>query len=427
MLFCNIRYVDEDFGVREGFLGIEEDKIEYIGAVPPEKDYGRRIDGSRLLALPGFVNVHCHVPMVLMRGYGEGLPLHRWLTERIFPFEAGMEESHFYYGALLGIGEMLSHGVTSFSDMYLHVPAVARAVWESGIRANIGFGVAGEDVEGQCRLAAEGAKCIRELESDRLRADYCLHAEYTSSPALIEGLLEAARETPEAVFQVHLSETEREHREGIGRRGMTPAAYLDSLGFFEHRTVAAHCVWVEEGDMDLLKARGVSAAHCPKSNLKLGSGVAPVKRLLEKGINVCVATDGAASNNTLDMLDEGKTAALLLKGANLDPTLGMPGEMLRMMTRNGALAQGREDVGLIKEGYQADLAVFSMEKPHWQPLGDPLAALLFAANSGDVAMTVVGGKVLYENGAFPTLDMERIGFGARRARDQVLAALAGGE
>lgn len=425
MLFCNIRYVDEDFVLREnGFLGIEEDKVEYIGAVPPEKDYGRQIDGRDLLALPGLVNVHCHVPMVLMRGYGEGLPLHRWLRERIFPFEAKMEESHFYYGALLGIGEMLSHGITSFSDMYLHVPAVARAAWESGIRANIGFGVTGEDVKGQCRLAAEGARCIRELGSDRLRADYCLHAEYTSSPALVEALLDAAQETPEAVFQVHLSETEQEHREGIGRRGMTPAAYLDSLGFFGHKTVAAHCVWLEEGDMELLRDRGVSVAHCPKSNLKLGSGVAPVKKLLEKGVNVCVATDGAASNNTLDMLDEGKVAALLLKGANLDPTLGTPGEMLRMMTRNGALAQGRGNTGLIKVGYQADLAVFSMERAHWHPLGDPLAALLFAANSGDVAMTVVGGRVLYENGAFPTLDMERVKFEAKRARDQVLAALA---
>ena len=434
MLFRDITLIDEHFEAKEHqFVATTDERVTYIGSEAPVEFDGPVYEGKNKALLPGFFNIHCHVPMTLLRGYGEGLPLQRWLTERIYPFEALQTPEDVYWGALLGCAEMLQSGAVSFTDMYTPLESVFRAVTESGMKANISNGALMFDPAGHF---APGCKDFDGMENflqllaraekpdGRVRADASLHGEYTSHEAFVREVAQYAKHKG-LRMHLHLSETQKEHEECKARHGgLTPAAYLEACGLLDVPATAAHCVWLEDADMDILARHGVTVASCPSSNLKLGSGIARVKELMGRGVRVGIGTDGASSNNNLNMLEEITLCSLLQKGANHDPGFMGPAQTLEMACRNGALAQGRADCGCIRVGNRADLVVYDLDKPHLHPIYDVAANILYAAQASDICLTMVDGDVAYRDGQFTHIDMEQVLYQVERIRGEKLEQLA---
>ena len=435
MLFHDIALIDKEGKTREHMnvrvSGAHIEKVEACGNSLEEARAGggEVYDGRGKLIIPGLVNNHSHVPMTLTRGYGEDLTLYDWLFKRIFPFEALLTEEDMYWGALLGIAEMLSGGTVSFTDMYMRIQGIFRAVMESGIKASLSNGLTGD---AQTRL--EETAWFRETETlikdaktsgGRVIPNASLHAQYTSAPELVSQLSDYARDR-QLRMHVHLSETEGEHQECKENYGKTPSRYLADLGLFDVPTTAAHAIFIEGEDYDILRDKGVTLSHQPSSNLKIGSGLPDVKSWRDHGIRVTFGTDGAGSNNNLDMIEEVTLGSFLAKGMHRDPLLFSTGELLTFASRNGALAQGREDAGLLEEGYRADLAVLDMNGLKFQPIYDYGTSLFTNANASDVVLTMVDGKVLYRDGDFTTIDIEKVISNVYRIRDEKLATLASG-
>ena len=409
MVFKNIDFVDENFEIRRGCITVTDDLITTISENTPPGDFGDVIEGSGKLLIPGLVNSHCHVPMTILRGYGEGLPLDRWLNERIFPFEDRITPDDTYWGTLLGIAEMLRSGVTSFTEMYAICGSICEAVKLSGIKTNISqaileFGDGKLHDNSRFKASEELISIWNGTAQGRIVTEAAIHAEYTSNPTIVGDYVLWAK-SQDVGMHIHLSETESEHNDCRKRHSATPAAYFNELGVFDIRTTAAHCVWIEEVDMSILAKKGVTVAHCPSSNMKLGSGFAPVPDMLKAGVNVALGTDGASSNNNLNLFEEMHVAGLIHKGYKKDASLLPATEILKMATINGALGQGRTDTGVIKEGYKADLVMLDFDKPHLTPGFDLLSNLVFSAQSSDIVMTVVDGKVLCKEGHVLTFDV----------------------
>lgn len=427
MIFENIALLKADGTYLPScYVGVKGAYIRYVGEMPPTEDYGERIDGNHRLLLPGFVNAHTHVAMTLMRGYGEDMPLQSWLFDRIFPFEDKLSSDAVYWGSMLGIAEMLMTGTTSFTDMYYFCEDTVRAVAQSGIKANIGRGISCFDTTKRFAdlPAYTDTKALiaqyHGTEDGRILVDVAPHAEYTTRPDILYDAAELAAEHG-LRMHIHLSETASEHKECVGRHGCTPTRLLEKVGMLTGPLTVAHGVWLTDDDVCCLSQHDVTLAHCAKSNLKLGSGVAPVEKYREMGLAVAIGTDSAASNNALDMVDEMRTAALLAKGVSCNAGALPAGDMLYMGTRAGALSQGRTDCGDIAEGYRADLVMMDTTHPGLCPTHAPLSNVLYGAGSRAVCMTVVDGRVVYRFGEFATLDMERIRFEVQRAVDQITA------
>lgn len=419
MLFCNIGLVDENFDYKENmYVGVQGDRIEYIGKEKPAKDYGEEYDGSRKVLMPGLVNAHTHSPMTLLRGYAENLPLDRWLNERVFPFEDRLNCDRAYYGTMLSIAEQLKSGTTSSSDMYFFQDGVLKAVKDAKAKTNfsrslVSFGDDDFYHNDRAKEALDAVEKYHLTENGRIKVDMCLHAEYTNTLKFIEQFGEYTKDKG-LINHIHLSETKSEHENCKQKYGKTPARVFYDAGAMDAQTLFAHCVWIEPSDIELFKEKGASVAHCPASNLKLGSGVCDTYALLQSGINVAIGTDSAASNNGLDMLREMYLAAILPKGINNKADIVAPKQILKMATRNGALAQGREDCGLVKEGFKADVIVLDLNKPNMYPDFDVINNIVYSANSSDVLMTMVDGEVLYRNGEFKYIDVEKVGFECNR-------------
>ncbi len=425
MLFCNIGLVDENFDYKENmYVGVQGDEIEYIGKEKPAKDYGEEYDGSRKVLMPGLVNAHTHSPMTLLRGYAENLPLDRWLNERVFPFEDRLNCDRAYYGTMLSIAEQLKSGTTSSSDMYFFQDGVLKAVKDAKAKTNfsrslVSFGDDDFYHNDRVKEALVAVEKYHLTESGRIKVDMCLHAEYTNTLKFIEQFGEYTKDKG-LINHIHLSETKSEHENCKQKYGKTPARVFYDAGAMDAQTLFAHCVWIEPSDIELFKEKGASVAHCPASNLKLGSGVCDTYTLLENGINVAIGTDSAASNNSLDMLREMYLAAILPKGINNKADIITPKQILKMATRNGALAQGREDCGLVKEGFKADVIVLDLNKPNMYPDFDVINNIVYSANSSDVLLTMVDGEVLYRNGEFKYIDVEKVGFECNRIVREVV-------
>ena len=413
MLFKNISYFSPDGKlIKNAFIEIRDKKIYSISFTEPKGYKGEVIDGENKLLLPGFVNTHCHVPMVLMRGLGGSLSLQDWLTKAIFPTEAKLSADDVYYGTLLGIGEMLKSGVTSFSDMYYFSERIAEASIESGISANIALeGFAFDPLLGN-KFSIEKDRLIdfhksfNGLDNGRINVDMTIHAEYTTTEKRCQMLSEIAQELNSNV-QLHLSETKSETEGCIKKRNMTPTEYFDSIGVFKNKVTAAHCVYLTENDMDILKENNVSVAHCPVSNLKLASGIADITKMDSKGINVTIGTDGAASNDNLNILEELKLSSILQKAKYGDASLMAPSKIINMASLNGALSQNRHNTGKIEEEYYADLVVIDFSKSNMTPAGDMLNTFLYSAMTENIYMTICRGKVVYKNGVLLTIDEEK--------------------
>lgn len=386
-----------------------------------------RIDAAGHVLMPAFYNAHSHIPMTLLRNYADDMDLQTWLFTRIFPAEERLDAEAIDAGTRLGLMEMLAGGTAGFADMYYFCDRTAQAVLESGARILLTRGLMNGEQTGDFRndvRLAEARELHRQWHgtgNGRIRVGLGPHAVYTCSPAYLRVVAEEA-DRLSVPIHVHLDETLHEHRTCLETHGMTPTALCEETGLFRGEALAAHCVHVSEEDVEILARNGVTMVHNPRSNLKLASGIAPVRKALAAGIHVALGTDGASSNNTLDMWAEMGLAALLHKGASLDPLAVPAAEALHMATRAGALAMGFPDAGCLCIGAKADLVMANREGPHWQPLHNILSALVYSGRASDVRLTMVDGKVLYRDGAYLTLDAERIRYDVGRVVDRVFGS-----
>lgn len=396
--------------VMDAELHIDGNQIVYAGKRQgaPSFQADRVIDGKGSLAMPGLINMHTHTPMTLLRGVGSDLRLEEWLHQAIFPLERFLTDESVRAGTDLGILEMLRFGTTSFCDMYMHMDAVAEGVRESGMRALLGHGVV--DFDESCTDVEPGiafAKKWHRTENDRIRVSIAPHSEGATTIPAMNKMKSFAHEMGLAMH-VHVSETKLDFDGSLERRGLTPPAYLESLGILEEPVIAAHCVWFTDEDIELFAKRGATIVHNPISNLKLASGVAPIAKMLQKGCKVALGTDGVASNNNLNLWEEMKLMPMLQKGITLDPTVISPAQVLAAATTVGAKAMGYDHLGMLKEGYIADMILVDMHQPHAIPVNDLESNLIYSTQGSDVIMTMVDGKVLYENGAYTTLNPDAV-------------------
>ncbi|MEJ5360168.1 MAG: amidohydrolase [Desulfobacterales bacterium] len=410
----------------DGAVAVQGGRILEVGETAdllPRYRPARRIDARGGIILPGLVNVHTHAAMTLFRGLADDLPLERWLHEHIFPAEAALTGERVYRGALLACAEMILSGTTTFCDMYLFEDAVARAAHEAGLRAVVGevlFDFPSPHYGGIENGFAFTERLISAWRGDpRITVAVEPHSTYLCAPEL---LVRAARlaERHGLPLVTHLSETAGEVATVRARYGVSPVEHLERLGILGPNLLACHCVWVEEGDIERLAARGAAVAHNAESNLKLASGIAPVPRMLARGLRVGIGTDGAASNNDLDLFREMDTVAKVHKGKTLDPAVMDAETVLAMATREGARAIGLgETTGTLEAGKRADLIVVDTRRPHLVPLYRPASQLVYAARGSDVVCTVVEGRVLMEGGRIETFDVEEAMEGVRRLADAV--------
>jgi len=380
------------------------------------------IDARGGIVMPGLVNTHTHAGMTLFRGYADDLPLAQWLENHIWPAEAQLTDHDLYAGTSLACLEMIKSGTTAFADMYIHVDEVARAVEGSGMRAALSYGMIdlGDAGRAESELK-EGRRFVREWNGradGRITTMYGPHAPHTCSREFLIKIKEHARRD-NAMIHIHILETEDELNQMKKSFGMCSVNMLDELGFLDQDVLAAHCIWLSAGDMDILRERGVNVSHNPISNMKLASGIAPVPELLARGVNVSLGTDGCASNNNLDMFEEMKTAALLHKVNTLDPTVLPARVVLEMATVNGARAIGVQS-GMLKTGYKADVIVVDMNKPHLTPIYDPVSHLVYSASGCDVRTTIVDGKLLMDNYEVRSLDEQKVMAAAREAAEELV-------
>lgn len=388
-------------------LAIEGSRISKIAAGLNPAGYDTVIDAHDQLLMPGLVNAHTHLSMVLFRGYADDMALQPWLEEMIWPAEAKLTAGQVYWGALWGCIELIRGGVTAFCDMYMFMDDVAKAVEQTGLRALLTYGMIafepGKKVDQELDKSLEFASKWHGKADGRIRVAMAPHAQYTCCDELWERTLQVC-EAHGYWLNTHISETRREVDVCIKQSGKSPVAYLDDLGVFAVPTLAAHCVHVDEADIGILAEQNVRISHNPGSNLKLGSGIAPLPEMLEAGLTVALGTDGTASNNNLNMFEEMQLSALLHKGSREDPLAVPAATALELVTKNGYLALGFEAGGALQEGALADLVLLDLNQVHLQPLYQPLSALVYAAQAADVRTTIVHGQILMKDRELLTVD-----------------------
>jgi 5-methylthioadenosine/S-adenosylhomocysteine deaminase len=405
------RYLNPAGEIVAGDIGIENGRILFCGVMPANWAADDTIDCQEKLITPGLVNAHTHAAMTLFRSYADDMALMDWLQKKIWPAEANLTAEDVYWGSQLAIAEMLASGTTAFADMYFFMDQVAKACVETGMRASLSRGIIAVDGPGQEERFAENEQLFKDFHGaadGRITVMLGPHAPYTCPPRCMEKVVAIAHRLG-AEIHVHLSETKDEVEKCQRIYDKSPVALLNDLGVFDCGTLSAHCVWVSEQDIRILAEKKVRVVHNPSSNLKLASGAAPVSAMLEAGVTVALGTDGATSNNKLDMLEEIRLASFLQKLDRMDPTALPSRQVLQMAHQGGAAAIGQGDVlGRIEPGYKADLTIYNTTAPHWCPQHDLASILTYAAASADVSHTLVDGRVLYRNGEFTTIDIDRV-------------------
>lgn len=411
----------------QGFMVVENDRIVHIGAELPEQYAAvdtEIIDGKGLFFIPGLVNTHGHAAMSLLRGYGDDLALQTWLQEKMWPMEGKFTANDVYWGTALSVIEMLKGGTTTFVDMYDYMDEVAKVCEQSGIRASLMRGAIGlcpEDVQREkLNEAIQFAKDWNGKADGRIRTIMAPHAPYTCPPAFIESFVQAAHDL-DLPLHTHMSETKAEVEQNVKDYGLRPVAHLEKLGFFSRPSFVAHAVHLTDEEIETLAKYQVAVSHNPGSNLKLASGVARVPEMLRAGVVVSLGTDGAASNNNLDMFEEIRLAALIHKGVSGDPTAVPAAEALRMGTIYGAQTIRLDDIGALEVGMKADFVAVDIDQPHFLPHTDLVSHMVYSASAKDVKHVWVDGKQVVKNGECLTMDEERILREAQQCFDGLLA------
>ncbi|MGB8991792.1 MAG: amidohydrolase [Desulfobaccales bacterium] len=405
-----------------GFVAVQGGNIAAVGQAASPRDLPparERLDAQGALVLPGLVNTHCHAPMVWFRGLADDLPLQQWLTDIIFPAEGGwLNADKVYQGALLAAAELIRGGITTVADGYFFAAEVRRALADAGLRAVVAQGVVDFPAPGVPDPARNLEVAAAFLDTgaafgDRLTSAIFCHSPYTCGPETLTKAKDLARARGVPYF-LHLAETREEVADLKRQTGLSPAAYLDRLGVLDETTVVVHGVWLEPGDQELLAKRGVKVSHCPESNLKLAAGVAPIPALLANGVTVGLGTDGAASNNNLDLWGEMSLTARLHKVWGHDPTLLPAAQVVAMATKDGAAVLGLGGAtGALTPGKAADLIVVDLNQPHLTPLYDPYSHLVYAARAADVRHVMVAGRWLLADRRLTTLDWPALAETAR--------------
>ncbi len=404
--------MDEDLTeFRNADIVIKNGKIIDIGQDKKNEYFGKAIIGKGKIAIPGLINTHTHAAMTLLRGYGSDNPLKVWLEEYIWPAEGQFVSYEFVKdGTEIAVYEMLRTGTTTFVDMYFYENAVADVIKEVGIRGVLSTGILDFPTPG-AKTPDEGIAKTIDFIKEYKNHPYVIpaigpHAPYTCSPETLKKAYKVA-EDYDVVYHIHIAETEFEVNTIKEKYGKTPVHHLNDIGVLSERTLAAHMVYPTEDEIDILADKGVKIAHCPESNLKLASGVAPVPAMIEKGVNVAIGTDGTASNDDLDVIGEISTAAKLHKGVNKNPTVVNAKEALLMATRWGAKAILMEDqLGSIEVGKLADIVLIDINDPHINPVYDPYTQIVYSSNGLDVDTVIVNGEVKVLNKEVLPFDKE---------------------
>lgn len=413
--------------IKKGSLLTENDRIAEINDRIDPKNADEVIDAEGKVLIPGLVNTHTHLSMSLMRGLADDLPLDTWLNDHIWPVEANLQGEHCYAGALLACAEMIKSGTTCFNDMYFFMDSVAKAADKAGIRGMLSHGMIDFADEDKRRTEFKETERIIEkchnTADGRIKVAYGPHSPYTCSEELLREVRRQANKKGLRIH-IHVSETQKEVEDVSKVNGKRPFEYLDEVGLLGPDVLAAHAVWLSENEMDLIKERNVKLSHNPSSNMKLASGISPVSQLLKKGVCVSLGTDGAASNNSLDLFEEMKTASLLQKVQTLDPTVLNAGEVFKMATSQGASALGLEnEIGTIEVGKKADLALVNMKKPSLTPFRNPVSHLVYSARGADVDTVICNGKLLMKDRELQTIDEARVIAMAEEASQDLLSKL----
>lgn len=410
--------------IENGCVYVEGSTIAYAGSqdgLPEGLKPDDVIDAKGHVCMPGFINTHTHLPMTLFRGAAEDVPLDTWLKDVIWPMEARLNEGHVYWGSMLALAELVRGGVTCVNDQYFFCDAIVEAASQAGMRAIIGRGLSDIALGGVEKLPEAEALFHKYngMDGGRIRVSICPHAEYTNSVSFLRKCAETAQKLG-APIHTHISETKKEHEECIARHGMTPLALFDKLGCLEGTFMAAHCVWIEDSDLELMKEKGAGVLHCPGSNLKLGSGIARIEKMRQMGIKAGLGTDGAASNDNLSLWEEMSLCSFLQKGVNNTPT-ALPAEYaLHMATSGGAEALGLSKwLGTIEKGKKADIILIDTDQPHYYPRADMRKHLVYCGNSYDVRLTMIDGRVVFKDGEYLTLDIEKIYHSVQKSAEEL--------
>jgi 5-methylthioadenosine/S-adenosylhomocysteine deaminase len=408
--------------IRQEDLFLAEGQIKAVGETGIDFNPDRIINGSGKLVIPGLINCHTHAYMSIFRNYADDLPFDKWLFQKIMPVEDALTPEDAYWCNLLSCLEMIKTGTTCFTDMHMFKHQSVRAASESGLRAMISRGLVGETADDPAarKRLEEAFEEMDASENSRITFMLGPHAIYTCGEALLRELPAIARKK-NVGLQLHLSESRTEFDNCMEKHGCTPTAFLDSLGFFSVPVLAAHCVHLTNEDIEILARRKVSVAANPVSNMKLGNGFAPAARLLDAGVNLCVGTDGASSNNTLNMFRELSILSYSQKGADKDALRFPADKTLQYGTLGGAKALGLSDkIGSIEQGKRADLVIIDLNKPWLQPVNNPVSSLIYSANGSEVDTVIIDGEIVMENGQVKTLDEQRIIREVEKVREKLL-------
>ena len=410
-----------------GHIGIVGERIAFVSAdngdaevfLKRHQNDCTQIDATGKIVMPGLINTHTHVAMSLLRGISDDVPLMEWLEQHIWPIEGKMGYQEVYDGARLGILEMLMGGTTTFVDMYPYEEAVAEAAESAGIRALVSpcpMDFRMEHFENDWRQVQR-----RFSDSPLVTMWMGPHAIYTLSGEHLQRSISLSKELGVG-SHVHLAETQTEQDNCMAQHGVSPTEYLEKEGLFSTKTLAAHCVVMSDNDIEILARNGVSVAHNPQSNMKLASGIAPVKKMLDAGVNVAIGTDGASSNNDLDMWEEMRTASLLQKVSTLDPCAIPAYTALQMATVNGAKAIGREEeLGVLAAGALADILIVNMEQPHLYPHTNLISELVYSAHASDVETVIVNGKIVVQERKCLSMNAAEVCATAQKQIDTLLS------
>ncbi|HWP98527.1 MAG TPA: amidohydrolase [Syntrophomonadaceae bacterium] len=393
--------------IENGFLIAENGRILQLGeGEAPQAAYDRVIDGHNRVLMPGLVNTHTHAAMTLLRGYADDLPLMEWLQTKVWPLEAKLTGEDIYWGSLLAIAEMLRSGTTCFADMYFFMDRVAQAVEESGMRAVLSRGMIGVGPESELAFSESRTLVEKWHRQAGERISFMLgpHAPYTCPPEYLKRVTLLADQLGVGIH-IHLAETRGEFDDIMRDYGLSPTAHLQACGVMDRPVLAAHCVHLTPEDINILEKHKVGVAHNPQSNMKLASGIAPVPEMLAAGIAVSLGTDGASSNNDLDLIQEMRSASLLHKVNTMDPTVVPAYQALEMATVHGSRALGLEkEIGCLAPGMKADMILLKLDVPHMLPRYDLVANLVYSSQAGDVDTVIIDGRIIMENRQIKTFD-----------------------
>lgn len=433
ILFKNITVVTPDESdvvtIPSCYVLVNDGRFQYVGT---NYEDARKLihaidfdiyDGTDRILLPAFVNAHTHLAMTLMRNNADDTPLHRWLFESVFPLEAKMRSQDLNSGTMLGIAEMIKNGIGACANMYMTQEDAmdSQSAIDTGIKMNsVINGGAKDAVSGKYIIDKPAFDYVFDRYNNaadgRIRCGVLVHSIYLYDEEYYYGLADLAR-SRNTFVQVHVSETKKEVEECIHKYGMRPPVILEKMGLFSIPAIAAHCVFLDDTDREILKRNKVTVVHNPTSNLKLGSGIADLKLLLDDGIHVALGTDGPASNNNLDLYQEMKLASFLAKGTHYDASIVPAQQIIRAATIDGMTGLGFVNSGKIAVGMDADLQILNTRNPSMTPLGNPVTAVVYSANGSFVESVMVSGTMLMRNRELLTMDEEKVLYDAKMSAD----------